>query len=162
LGFFGKLTMKKRLNIWLLVLPVVVCSFFIYYRYRVDYVERLAHDLKEEFPAITFEDSVEGIVTKIVPLDSRTFRTVPDRVLIILNDSLKRRIRAGVELNKKTIRLYDGTVVPSGIGEVLQEGDRIVKESRSLVVSVNKTYKEENVVYQFELKDDLGYPIGKK
>jgi hypothetical protein len=51
-----------------------------------------------------------------------------------------------------------GTVRPMLLAEALAEGDRLFKETDSYIFSIYKN--GDTVIYNFELTDDLGYPLG--
>ena len=142
----------------LLFLIVIIICFVVYYKFSTRKKNRLWDELKNEYPALSFESELNGIVTQIVQTDPRIFRNVPDRALIIINDTLKRRLRVGHEFDK-TSTLPDGTIRPMLLGEALAEGDRIVKNQDTYIVSFYKFKDGDTIKYTFGLTDDLGYPL---
>jgi hypothetical protein len=143
----------------LIFLITMIICFVLYYKYSTSKTDRVWGELKKEYPALSFESELNGVVSRIVQPDPNIFRSVPDRVLVIINDSLKRRLRAGDELRNKKSVLDDGTGRPMLLGEALAEGDRVVKKSNSDVLSVYKVKNSDTVRYDFELTDDLGYSL---
>jgi hypothetical protein len=154
--------MNSKFNAKHLIFIVVMSiCFVVYYHYSIKKTEMIWEELKKEYPALSYESELDGVITRIVQPDPKVFRNVPNRMLVMINDSLKIRLRAGKELKNKTFVLNDGTVRPMQLGEALSEGDKVVKEAKISILSIHKIQNGDTVFYDFELTDDLGYPLTK-
>jgi hypothetical protein len=63
----------------LVVLIVVIICFVVYYKYDTNKTDRIWEELKEEYPALSFESQLKGVVTRIVQADVNIFRNAGSR-----------------------------------------------------------------------------------
>lgn len=139
---------KREFIPGLFILPIFIISVIIYFNYDMSKKKAIIEQLNEEYPLIIISENINGVVTSIHEPDLQIFRYSSTFARVILNDSIKRRIKTST---------YDKVV----IGEVLQVGDRLIKESGTDRFSIYKIKNGDTLKYSFELRDDLGYPLSK-
>ena len=142
--------MKRSSIISLILAFVFITAMVIYYRYDTGKKEKVLQSLSREFPSISIDQELEGTVTNIYHPYPGIFNNDPLQAYVLLNDSLKRRIKTGHEVAKEII-----------LDSVLTIGDYLVKERGSDMVSVYQIENSDTLKYRFQLRDDLGYPLRK-
>jgi hypothetical protein len=143
--------MKRNNIISLIFVFVFITAFIIFFKYDTGKKEKLLRQLAEEFPAISIDQRLEGTVMHIYHPYPEVFNNDPLQVYLLLNDSLKRRIKTGHELDKSII-----------LDSVLNISDYLFKEPGSDVLFVYKVVGSDTIRYSFQLRDDLGYPLRKR
>lgn len=142
--------MKKYIPA-LIFLIIFIPSVIIYYKYSTGKTDKILEKLNKEYPAISIEESVDGFVTSIRNGDPEVFNNDPHHAYIVLDDSVKKRIRVGYELTKE-LKLDD----------ILTIGELLIKKTGSDKLFLYKIENQDTIKYVFELRDDLGYPLQKK
>lgn len=143
--------MKRNNIISLIFVFVFLMAFIFFFKYDTGKKEKLLRQLAEEFPAISLDQRLEGIVMQIYQPYPQVFNNDPHQVYLLLNDSLKRRIKTGLEMDKSIV-----------LDSALNVSDHLVKEPGSDVLFVYKVLDNDTIKYRFQLRDDLGYPLRKR
>lgn len=140
----------KKLIPGIIFLVIFILVAFIYYQYDTRNSEKLSEQLKKEYPSISVSENINAVITNIFHENSDVFRNNPHHAFVTLDGAIKKRIIASFELTKKLM-----------LDEVLQEGDRLVKESGTDRFDIYKIEPNDTLIYEFKLQDDLGYPLKK-
>lgn len=125
-----------------------ITAMVIFYRYDTGRKDKILEALSKEFLSVSIDQELEGTVTNIYHPYPEVFNNDPLQAYVLLNDSLKRRIKTGHELTKEII-----------LDSVLNIGDYLVKEHGSDIVFVYRIQNSDTLEYRFQLRDDLGYPL---
>jgi len=135
----------------LIFIVVFIIAAIIYYQYSTRKTQKIVENLKKEYPSISIEEGVNAVITNVSHGDPDIFRNNPHHAFVTLGGSIKKRIVASFELNQELM-----------LDEVLEEGDRLVKESGTDRFGIYKIQSNDTLVYEFKLQDDLGYPLKKQ
>ncbi|MCZ8215895.1 MAG: hypothetical protein O9262_06620 [Cyclobacteriaceae bacterium] len=138
--------MKNPLSI--ILFASLIAAMVAYYNYHTRRTQRILDGLNKEYPIISISEAIYGVVTQIDHPNSNVFRNNPHHAFILITDSIKKRIRTGFEISKRLT-----------LDEVLKEGDLVIKESGNDFLSIYKIHGNDTLKYDFELSDDLGYPL---
>lgn len=134
----------------LIFLAIFIPSVIIYYNYSTGKTDKIIEELKKEYPSVAIYEEIDAIISNIDHGDPEKFRNHPHQVYLVLDGSIKKRIRTGYELTQELM-----------LDDVLAEGDRLVKESGTDILHIYKVQSNDTLKYIFELRDDLGYPLKK-
>jgi len=140
--------MKRNIVISLILAFMFITAMVIFYRYDTGRKDKILEALSKEFLSVSIDQELEGTVTNIYHPYPEVFNNDPLQAYVLLNDSLKRRIKTGHELTKEII-----------LDSVLNIGDYLVKEHGSDIVFVYRIQNSDTLEYRFQLRDDLGYPL---
>jgi hypothetical protein len=142
----------KRGNIINLVIVVVfIVSAGIYINYDLRKTKRIYQAVDKEFPAILFEEYLEGTVTNIYRPYPEKFRISPLRVHVLINGSIKKTVNSGYEFTRN-----------STLDSVLNVGDYLFKRGGSDTLVVYKIEETDTIMFGFQLKNSFGYSLNKK
>lgn len=134
----------------LIFLIIFVPSVIIYYKYSTGKTDEVLQQLNAEYPEILINEKIKGTITRIYHGDPKIFNNNPHHAYLELNDTIKRRINASFELDRKFL-----------LDDVIEEGDRFLKEAGTDRFYINKVKGMDTSTYAFDLEDDLGYPLKK-
>lgn len=140
----------KKLYPGIIFIVIFISAVVIYYRYSTGKTEKILEQLKKEYPSIAIDEKINATVTNIDHGDPEIFRNHPHQAYLILDNSIKKRIRTGYELTQELM-----------LDEVLEEGERLVKGYGTDTLYIYKIQSEDTLKYTFQLRDDLGYPLEK-
>lgn len=130
---------------------IVIIGGAIYFNYDQKRKERIKDQLREEYPPVTIEKNINGKIKSIYHGNLGIFRNSPHHAYILLKDSTKLQLHASYELTHEL-----------SLDEILQVGDFLVKESGTNTFLVYRIENSDTLIFNFELNDDLGYPLKKK
>lgn len=143
--------MKRKGIISVLLAGVFITAMIVFYKYDTGKKQEILQELSKEFPAVTIDQSLKGLVKDIYHPSPEVFNDDPLQAYILLNDSSKRRIKTGYELSTEII-----------LDSILNVGDYLVKDYGSDMIYLYKTQGSDTTKYIFQLRDDLGYPLKKR
>ena len=128
----------KKLIPGLIFLMVFILAVVIYYNYSTRKTEEILKQLHKDYPAISI----------IEHGNPEIFRNHPHQAYLTLDGLAKKRIRTGYELVQELM-----------LDDVLEPNDRLIKEAGTDRVQIYKIKSNDTLIYEFELRDDLGYPL---
>jgi hypothetical protein len=140
--------MKWNIIINLVLVFSFVSSMVIYFSYSIGKKNKLLEQLSEEYTSLSIEQSLEGTVTNIYHPYPQIFNDDPLHAYLVLDDSIKRRIKTGHELAESF-----------SLDSILGFGDLLIKKSGSDSILIYKVQNMDTLKYCFQLRDDLGYPL---
>lgn len=143
--------MKRNNIISLILLFLFIASMAIYFKYDTGKKNKILEQLAGEYTTIEISQELEGTVTNIYHPHPEIFNDDPLQAYILLNDSLKRRIKTGHELTKSF-----------SLDSILNLGDQLIKKSGSDNIFIYKIQNGDTLKFTFQLRDDLGYPLKNK
>lgn len=147
---------KKRTLTLVLVLLFIV-SAALYYKFDITKTQRILEELNTEYPAISTEDEIKGVITEVIQNPfPKVFRNNPNHAFVIINESLKKRIKAHYQ---KADSNDERNIV---LDDIISEGDMLMKEKGSYVFHIYKAQGSDTLKFTFELSDDLGYSLKDK
>lgn len=138
----------KRLFPGILLSFVIIIAAVLYYRYDRGKTREILNKRKAEYPAIDIDERISAIVTHVNHGISRTIRNNPHQAYLILNGSIKRRIRTGYELDRGLM-----------LDEVITEGLLLFKDTGNDTIFLYKIELGDTLKYSFQIRDDMGYPF---
>jgi hypothetical protein len=143
--------MNRKTKINLVVIFVAVISMVTFYKYDTGKTKKIVEQLNKEFSSIAVSEQVSGVVSNIYHPYPEIFNDDPLHAYVLLNDSVKKRIRVGHELARL-----------SSLDSLLKVGDLLIKKYGSDTLYICKVQGSDTLRYSFQLRDDLGWPIRKK
>ncbi|GEM_PF-3217188 len=134
----------------LILIVLFFCMIIVIAVFRIKSENKELDSLREEYPLISFEESLFTSIADINQGDPQIFRNNPHQVYLTLLDGRKRRLVVGYEHNQGLM-----------LDDVLENGDSLIKFSNSFKVTIQKTNLSDSSIFEFDLHDDLGYPMKK-
>ena len=138
----------KKLIPGLIFLMVFILAVVIYYNYSTRKTEEILKQLHKDYPAISITEKIDAIISNIEHGNPEIFRNHPHQAYLTLDGLAKKRIRTGYELVQELM-----------LDDVLEPNDRLIKEAGTDRVQIYKVKSNDTLIYEFELRDDLGYPL---
>ena len=122
-------------------------GFYALFEYQVSRHERITSDLTKDFLLIKKEEELFGTITDVWQNDPSVFRNHPHQAYITIDDSIKRMLTVGYEIqtNQK-------------LDSILEPNQYIKKSKGSTMVKLTNQNDDEFI---FHLTDGLGYPLNK-
>jgi len=140
---------KRTLVNSLLVSLVFIAAIGIFW-YKDNKRQKILGELRQEYPLIDIDLSVNGKVRQIYLPFQDLFNNDPLHAYVVL-DSTKVQFKTGFELSSKAL-----------LDSVLSIGDYLIKPSGTDVLTIKKVTKSDTTTYRFQLTDAKGYPLKKR
>ena len=140
----------KKLIPGLIYLAIFIPSVIIYYNYSTGKTEKYFEALNKEYPSITINEKIDDRIISILSINPQISRGNPHKAYFVLERAGKKRVFG---FNSKEDFVLD---------DVLEVGSRLIKESHSDRFFIYNVQENDTLKYEFELEDDLGYPLYKQ